>query len=182
MIGPDLVVGVRGYVDSDFEAVYLTINEAAMAFRDTIPADRWHEPYMPREDLSAEIADGVGFSCAVIEGSVIGVMGLQRKHDVDLIRHAYVVPQLQSRGIGAMLLEHLEALSGRPILIGTWRANVGAISFYERHGYKLVGEDHRERLLRTYWQIPERQIEESIVMADARWVALHAAGLGAPSS
>lgn len=172
----ELQVSVREYAEGDFEAVYATINEAAMAFRDTIPADRWHEPYMPREELSGEIASGVMFSCAVIEGRVIGVMGLQCKGDVDLIRHAYVVPQLQSRGIGAMLLEHLEALSGRPILIGTWRANVGAISFYERHGYKLVGEDDRERLLRTYWQIPERQIEESIVMADERWVAPHAAG------
>ena len=175
-------VSVREFAEGDFEAAYSVINDAAMAFRDTIPADRWHEPYMPREELSAEIASGVMFSCAAIKGRLVGVMGLQHKDDLDLIRHAYVAPALQSRGIGAKLLEHLEGLSGRPTLIGTWRANVGAISFYERHGYQLVAEDHRERLLRTYWQIPERQIEESIVMADARWVALHAAGHGDPSS
>ena len=172
----ELQVSVREFAEGDFEAAYSVINDAAMAFRDTIPADRWHEPYMPREELSAEIAGGVMFSCAAIEGRLVGVMGLQHKRDVDLIRHAYVIPALQSRGIGTMLLEHLEGISGRSILVGTWRANVGAISFYERHGYQLVAEDHRERLLRTYWQIPERQIEESIVMADARWVALHGAG------
>ena len=170
----ELQVAIREYGEGDFEEAYAVINEAAMAFRETIPADRWHEPYMPREELEQELADGVRFSCAVVGGRVIGVMGCQRKDDVDLIRHAYVSPGLQSRGIGAMLLEHLEALSGRPILLGTWRANVGAISFYERHGYQLVGEEDRERLLRTCWRIPERQIEESIVMADARWVALHA--------
>lgn len=172
----ELHVTIREYREGDFEEAYAVINEAAMAFRKTIPVDRWHEPYMPREELSGEIGHGVMFSCAVAGGHVIGVMGLQRSDDIDLIRHAYVAPELQGRGIGAMLLEHLDALSGRPILLGTWRANVGAISFYERHGYQLVGEEHRERLLRTYWQIPERQIEESIVMADARWVALHTAG------
>ena len=167
-------VSVRDYTEADFEAAYVVINEAAMAFPDTIPADRWHEPYMPRGELSGDIADGVAFSCAFIDEHVVGVMGLQCKDDVDLIRHAYVTPHLQGRGIGTMLLEYLEGLSGLPILIGTWRANVRAISFYRRHGYRLVGEDHRERLLRTYWQIPERQIEESIVLADARWASLHA--------
>ncbi len=176
MTGPDLAVSVREYVGRDFESVYSVINEAAIAFRGVIPDDRWHEPYMRREELEQELADGVRFSCAELAGSLVGVMGLQCGGDVDLIRHAYVSPGLQSRGIGAMLLEHLEALSGRPILVGTWRADVGAISFYERHGYQLVGEEHRECLLRTYWRIPERQIEESIVMADVRWVALHAAG------
>jgi len=169
----DLNIDIRECVAADFEAVYATINEAAIAFRDTIPADRWHEPYMPREELSREIADGVRFSCAVIEGRLVGVMGLQRKQDVYLIRHAYVVPELQSQGIGATLLNHLAARAEFPMLLGTWRANVRAISFYERHGFRLVGEVHRERLLRTYWQIPERQVEESIVMADAQWVALH---------
>jgi len=172
--GFDIVI--REYDASDFEAVYVTINAAAMSFRDTIPADRWHEPYMPREELSGEIADGVRFSCALVDGRVVGVMGLQRRDDVDLIRHAYVASELQSHGVGAMLLEYVKAHSERPILLGTWRANVRAISFYGRHGYQLVGEDYRERLLRTYWQIPERQIEESIVMADDGWVARHAAG------
>ena len=169
-----LKIAIREYDESCFESAYVAINEAAMSFRDTIPADRWHEPYMPREELSSEIDDGVVFSCAVLDGRVIGVMGLQRKDDADLIRHAYVMRAYQSRGVGARLLMHVTALSERPILLGTWRANVRAISFYTRHGYQLVGEDHRERLLRTYWGIPERQIEESIVMADDRWTGLHA--------
>ncbi|MBN1855761.1 MAG: GNAT family N-acetyltransferase [Dehalococcoidia bacterium] len=171
-----LKLSIRAYEEGDFEAAYAVINDAAMSFRETIPADRWHEPYMPGEELSSEIAAGVRFSCALMEGRIVGVMGLQRKDDVDLIRHAYVVPAYQSHGAGAMLLKHVTALSERPILLGTWRANVRAIAFYARHGYQLVGEDHRERLLRTYWSIPERQIEESIVMADERWIGLHAAG------
>ncbi len=176
MNGPDLVVSVREYVDGDFEAVYSVINEAAIAFRGVIPGDRWHAPYMPREELEQELADGVRFSCAELAGSLVGVMGLQCGGDVDLMRHAYVKTDLRGRGIGAVLLRHLEARSERPILLGTWAVATWAIVFYEKHGYRLVDPEDRDRLLRKYWSIPERQIEESIVMADARWVALRAAG------
>ena len=174
MTGPDLVVSVREYVDRDFESVYSVINDAAVTFRGVIPDDRWHEPYMPRDELEQELADGVRFSCAELAGNLVGVMGFQSKGDVDLIRHAYVKTDLRGRGIGAVLLGHLEARSERPILLGTWAVATWAIAFYEKHGYRLVAPEDRDRLLREYWSIPERQIEESIVMADARWVALHA--------
>ena len=146
------------------------VNSAAMAFRDMIPADRWHYPYMPREEVVSEIADGVVFWCARLEGRIVGVMGLQPHGSADLIRHAYVTPGLQGRGIGSSLLKCLESVAERPILLGTWRANAPAIRFYVRHGYELVGEEHRERLLRTYWTIPERQIEESVVLASTAWL------------
>ena len=160
----------------DLDAILEIVNDAAMIFRRLIPPDRWHEPYMPREEAASEIADGVVFWCARLDGRIVGVMGLQRKNDADLIRHAYVRPDLQGAGIGSVLLKHLESVAERPILLGTWRANEPAIGFYRRHDYELVGEEHRESLLRTYWAIPERQIEESIVMASPAWLALHCAG------
>ena len=157
----------------DLDAIVEVVNAAAKVFQTLIPPDRWHEPYMPRDEAASEIADGVVFWSARLHGRIVGVMGLQRKNDADLIRHAYVKPDLQGAGIGSLLLTHLESVAERPILLGTWRANEPAIGFYRRHGYSLVDEKDRERLLRTYWTIPERQIEESIVMANPAWQALH---------
>ncbi len=145
------------------------MNAAAEAYRGAIPADCWHEPYMPREELDCEIDAGVDFWGYEENGELLGVMGIQSIKDVDLIRHAYVLPGTQGKGIGTQLLAHLETTTDRPILIGTWRDAVWAIRFYERHGYELVPEAQREALLRKYWTlISDRQIEVSIVLAQRK--------------
>ena len=158
---------VRPCRDDEREAILRIVNAAAEAYRGVIPEDRWHEPYMPAAELDAEIAAGVEFWAYEEDGALLGVMGIQQVRDVDLIRHAYVVPETQGRGIGGALLEHLLARATRPILVGTWAAAEWAIRFYERHGFEYVGRERTAELLREYWDIPERQIETSVVLAHA---------------
>ncbi len=146
--------------------VLAIVNVAAEAYRGVIPADRWHEPYMPPEELEREIAAGVVFWGYEEDGELVGVMGLQAVRDVDLIRHAYVRPQSQTRGIGGALLRHLRGLTTRPMLVGTWAAADWAIRFYERHGFRLVSPARKTELLQTFWRIPDRQIETSVVLAN----------------
>jgi N-acetylglutamate synthase-like GNAT family acetyltransferase len=117
-----------------------------------------------------EIADGVVFWVAEEEGRLLGVMGIQDKGDVALVRHAYVAATLQRKGVGTSLLHHVEGLSEKPILIGTWADAAWAIEFYRRNGFTVVSNSQKDRLLRTYWSIPERQIETSVVLADGRWM------------
>ena len=141
------------------------VNAAAQAYRGVIPADRWHEPYMSSEELAAEIASGVVFWGYESGGELAGVMGVQPVRDVDLIRHAYVAPASQRRGIGAALLAHLTRAPTRQLLVGTWAAAGWAVSFYERHGFELVGRERTAALLKAYWSIPDRQIATSVVLA-----------------
>ncbi|MFL7792414.1 MAG: GNAT family N-acetyltransferase [Anaerolineae bacterium] len=150
----------------DFEAIYEIVNDAAQAYKGIIPADRWHEPYMGREELQHEIDAGVQFWGYEESGKLIGVMGIQDVQDVTLIRHAYVRTTQRRKGIGGKLLSHLLTLTERPILIGTWAAATWAISFYEKHGFRLVSEEEKNRLLKKYWSIPERQVETSVVLAE----------------
>ena len=145
------------------------INDAARAYRGVIPADRWHEPYMPSAELAKEIAAGVVFWVAEQDGRVIGVMGIQDKGDVALVRHAYVVTTTQRSGIGTKLLRHVESLIDKPILIGTWADASWAIDFYRRNGFSMVSQAQKDRLLQTYWSIPARQVETSVVLANSRW-------------
>jgi GNAT superfamily N-acetyltransferase len=158
-------VTIRRCRDDDRDAIFDIVNAAADAYRGVIPADRWPEPYMPMEELDAEIAAGVEFWCYEDDGAVLGIMGIQPVRDVNLIRHAYVVPESQGRGIGGALLEHLLGLATRPMLVGTWAAATWAIRFYERYGFGYVGPERTGELLRAYWDIPERQIETSVVLA-----------------
>jgi len=160
---------IRTSVGEDFAAILAIVNDAARAYRGVIPADRWHEPYMSADELAGEIADGVVFWVAEQEGSLTGVMGIQDKGDVALVRHAYVAPTTQRSGVGTTLLRHVESLVDKPILIGTWAAASWAVEFYRRNGYTLVETSEKDRLLRTYWSIPDRQIETSVVLADRRW-------------
>jgi GNAT superfamily N-acetyltransferase len=141
------------------------INAASQAYRGIIPADCWHEPYMTAGELEREVAAGVRFWGVEEAGQLLGVMGIQEKADVDLIRHAYVWPAMQGRGIGGVLLAHLECSTRRRILIGTWADATWAIRFYERHGYELVTDADKTSLLRTYWTVSDRQIETSVVLA-----------------
>jgi GNAT superfamily N-acetyltransferase len=145
--------------------VLAIVNAAAEAYCGVIPADRWHEPYMDAHELDGELAAGVEFWGCEADGALVGVMGIQRKDDVDLIRHAYVLPGRQRLGVGSALLEHLRLLTGRRILVGTWAAADWAIRFYRRHGFELVSDERKTELLQTYWSIPERQIETSVVLA-----------------
>ena len=155
---------IRKGGEADFAAMLAIINDAANAYRGVIPADRWHEPYMPVEDLAREIAHGVVFWVAEQEGRPLGVMGMQDKGDVALVRHAYVASGAQRLGIGTLLLRHVAALVDKPILIGTWAAASWAIAFYQRNGFTVVPDDEKDRLLKMYWSIPARQIETSVVL------------------
>ncbi|MFO7741224.1 MAG: GNAT family N-acetyltransferase [Anaerolineae bacterium] len=160
---------IRRCDERDFEVVWAIINQAARAYKGVIPADRWNDPYMPRHELQAEIDHGVAFWGYQEEGELIGVMGLQPVEDVTLIRHAYVRPARQREGIGGELLSFLCTQTDRPILVGTWADAVWAIRFYEEHGFRLVSPAEKERLLTTYWSIPRRQVETSVVLADQTW-------------
>lgn len=160
---------VRRCTDDDFEAILRIINEAAAAYAGVIPKDCWHVPYMPRHELGDEIAAGVVFRGVEADGALAAVMGSQDVLDVSLIRHAYVRPAVQSRGLGSALLRSLRRRTKRPVLVGTWRAAAWAIRFYERHGFRRVPDEQIDRLLSTYWAIPRRQVETSVVLADQRW-------------
>ena len=156
---------IRPCRDDEQAAILAIVNAAAEVYRGVIPADRWHEPYMDSAELERELADGVAFWGYEAEGVLIGVMGIQPVGDVDLIRHAYVLPGNQGAGVGRDLLEHLRALSERRILVGTWAAAEWAIRFYRRNGFEQVSPERKTVLLQTYWNIPERQIETSVVLA-----------------
>ena len=142
------------------------VNDAALAYRGVIPADRWHEPYMPREELVSEMRSGVKFFCLRRDGRVAGVMGLQPVADVALIRHAYTLSSHQDSGVGTLLLDYLRRQTDRPLLVGTWKAATWAVRFYERRGFRLVSEQEKAALLRKYWTVSERQIEESVVLKE----------------
>ncbi|HEX9431696.1 MAG TPA: GNAT family N-acetyltransferase [Burkholderiales bacterium] len=160
---------IRKATETNRDAMFAIINAAAQAYRGVIPADRWHEPYMPKEELLSEIRAGVVFWVADDEGQLAGVMGMQDKSEVALVRHAYIAPAVQRKGVGTKLLRHVQGLTDKPILIGTWAAAVWAIDFYRRNGFSVVSHAEKERLLRTYWSIPARQVETSVVLADRRW-------------
>src|SRR4030095_7817351 len=147
----------------DFKDIYEIINDGAAAYRGIIPADRWHEPYMTEEELQNQINDGVEFWGYVDEGQITGVMGIQPKGDVTLIRHAYVRTANRNKGIGSRLLTHLLSFAITPVLIGTWADATWAIGFYRKHGFRLLPIDEKDKLLSKYWSIPLRQIQTSVV-------------------
>ncbi len=160
---------IRECKDSEFNTISEIINDAAQAYRGVIPQDCWHEPYMSLAELRAQIEDGIVFWGLERDGQLLGVMGIQDKGDVTLIRHAYVLSRAQKRGIGEKLLQHLQNMTKKPILVGTWAAASWAVSFYQKNGYTLVSKEEKNRLLRRYWSIPERQVETSVVLANQTW-------------
>jgi GNAT superfamily N-acetyltransferase len=157
---------IRPCRDDERTAILAIVNAAAEAYRGVIPADRWHEPYMDMRELVDEIARGVAFWGYEAHDALIGVMGIQPVQGVDLIRHAYVLPGIQRQGVGSTLLLHLRRLTARRMLVGTWAAADWAIGFYRRNGFELVSPERKTALLKTYWSIPDRQIETSVVLAN----------------
>jgi N-acetylglutamate synthase-like GNAT family acetyltransferase len=157
---------IRKCEERDFDQMWEIINDAAQIYRGIIPVDRYSEPYMPREELRRQMEEAIVFWGHEEDGKLLAVMGIQQVKDVTLIRHAYVRGTQQKRGLGGALLAHLRAVTSDPVLIGTWRAAFWAIRFYEQHGFVQVDPQEKDRLLRKYWNIPERQIETSVVLAD----------------
>lgn len=152
----------------DTELIYEIINDASQAYKGIIPDDRYHEPYMTIEELENELNDGVIFWGFEKDEKLLGVMGIQDREEVSLIRHAYVRTNQRKSGIGTKLLSHLIQMTEKPILIGTWDSAKWAINFYIKNGFQLVSEEEKIRLLNKYWNIPQRQIETSVVLCDRK--------------
>lgn len=153
----------------DIDTIHEIINDSARAYEGHVPEDCYHEPYMPKDKLLSEIADGVVFYGYEDDGHLVAVMGIQDKGPVILIRHAYTSTEKRGRGIGSSLLEHLLGMTAKPVLIGTWRDAGWAIRFYQKHGFRLVSDDQKDSLLRQYWSIPERQVVTSVVLVDEQY-------------
>lgn len=162
---------IRKCLESEQETICEIINDSAVAYKDRIPADRWKEPYMPMDELKEQIRDGVEFYCYEDKGFLLGVMGIQDREDVKLIRHAYVRTCARRGGIGVQLLNYLRKDQEKPVLIGTWADATWAIDFYQKNGFHLVEPEERKFLLRKYWTVPERQIETSVVLADGKYIS-----------
>lgn len=161
---------IRNATEKDYDEIYNVINDSAIAYKGIIPMDRWHEPYMSKEELKKQIEAGVRFSCYIDNEKIIGIMGIQDKKEVELIRHAYVITKYRKKGIGTILIQNLIKDSKIPVLIGTWKAAHWAISFYKKHGFLIVSEEEKNILLRKYWNIPNRQVETSVVLADKKYI------------
>ena len=156
---------IRELANADFQSILTVVNDAAMAYKSKIPADRWKEPYMSAHELDEEIQNGVQFYGWTENNVLIAVMGTQSVNDVTLIRHAYMLTSNQQNGLGEKLLNHLLGLARtNRILVGTWEATLWAIKFYNKHGFTLLSRKETNKLLRKYWNIPERQVEASVVL------------------
>jgi GNAT superfamily N-acetyltransferase len=156
---------IRPVGAGEFDEILAIINEAAQVYRGVIPEDRWHDPYFSADYLRSEMGSGVRFFGYEVDGELLGVMGVQDVDDVTLIRHAYVRPGVQRGGVGGRLLSSLLAKATAPVLIGTWADASWAIAFYEKNGFAVVSPEEKTRLLRRYWDIPGRQVETSVVLA-----------------
>jgi GNAT superfamily N-acetyltransferase len=160
---------IRPSTPDDLPGMYDVINDAAKAYKGVIADDCWHDPYMSMDELLDGIENGIQFWVCTEGEELVGLMGIQHVQDVTLIRHAYVRPLSQRRGVGSKLLSHLITLTERPILIGTWAAAKWAIQFYEKHGFRLAPRAEIAQLLGKYWSISPRQTETSVVLCDRAW-------------
>jgi len=153
---------IRECQAGDTQKIYFIINKAAEAYEGAIPADCYRQPYMPMNELEREMGR-VAFFGWEVEGELVGIMGMEPIKDVTLIRHAYVLPGHQRQGIARKLLAYIRQLVKTPrLLVGTWVDARWAISFYQKHGFRLLPD--KDQLLETYWDIPRRQIETSVVL------------------
>lgn len=152
---------IRQCQPHDTSRIYFIVNEAAKAYDGVIPADCYHQPYMPMDELEREM-ERITFYGWEVNGELVGVMGFEVVKDVTLIRHAYILPEWQRQGIGSKLLAHIEGLvaAGR-LLVGTW-ADAWSVGFYLKHGFRYLSD--KDELLKAYWGVPRRQIETSVVL------------------
>ncbi len=156
-----LAGSIRTCTESDFDQMYRIVNSAAKAYEGVIPADRYHEPYMPADELRREMRRMTFFGWE--EEGLVGVMGLEPVKGVSLVRHAYVLPESQKQGIGARLLQHAKDIfTGERLLVGTWADAYWAVDFYKKHGFRFCAD--KDSLLKKYWDVPQRQIETSVVL------------------
>ena len=160
---------IRKSFPSDFERIYEVINDAAQAYKQIIPAEYWKEPYMSRDELRHELDEGIEMWGYEESGKLVGVMGIQHRQNVTLIRHAYVSTSRQNQGIGGKILSHLIDLTTEPVLIATWSKAIWAVRFYEKNGFKLLSREEGNQLQRKYWASPEIKIKASVVLADEKW-------------
>ena len=160
---------IRRCHETDFRMLWGVINDSAQAYQGIIPEDCWRDPYMAEDELRNEIRHGVQFWGYQQDDQLVGVMGIQDLQNVTLIRHAYVCTSRRNCGIGGEMLSFLRTQTTQPLLVGTWADAVWAIRFYEGQGFEQVSEQKKDRLLRKYWSIPDRQIETSVVLADEKW-------------
>jgi GNAT superfamily N-acetyltransferase len=153
---------LRKCCSEDADKIYQIVNEAAKAYEGAIPDDCYHQPYMPTDELEWEMMRVIFYGWEV-DGELVGVMGIEPIKDTTLIRHAYVLPEWQHQGIATRLLEHLKGLTKTPqLLVGTWADATWALDFYQRRGFRFVPDS--VSLLKAYWDIPQRQIETSVVL------------------
>ena len=146
----------------DIDRLYFIINQGARVYQGKIPADCYHQPYMPVDELKREFRR-ITFYGWEENGELVGIIGIEITGDVTLIRHTYVLPQWQRQGIASKLLAYLKGMVTTPrLLVGTWADAKWAITFYEKHGFKLLPD--KNELLKTYWDIPQRQIAESVIL------------------
>jgi GNAT superfamily N-acetyltransferase len=162
---------IRKCKPEEADKILAIINDAAMAYKGVIPADCWHEPYMSAEDFKKEIFYGVQFYVYVDNNELIGVIGLQQFNYVALVRHAYVLTSHQGNGIGGQLLEFIKTVNDKALLVGTWRDTARSIKFYEKHGFKIVTDAEKKRLLARYWIISDSHRNNSVVLGDKKWFA-----------
>jgi len=153
---------IRKLLLKDANTIYEIMNQAAWAYQGVIPDDCYHEPYMLKEELRREMKNMTFFGWEE-EGKLVGLMGFQPVKDVTLIRHAYVLPDYQRKGIGMRLLDHLKQMTkSKHLLVGTWADAIWAIDFYRKQGFELMS--NKDELLGRYWDIPQRQVETSVVL------------------
>ena len=145
--------------------ILYVINDASLKYKGIIPNDCWHEPYMTKQKLISEFTNGVRMFGYNKDNTLVGVMGIQELKDVTLIRHAYILTRYQGIGIGKSLLQNLFKINKNScLLVGTWRDATWAIQFYEKFGFLLHTKKQTAQLLKKYWNLPSKQIENSVVL------------------
>ena len=156
---------ISEYTKEDVSNILYVINNAALKYKGAIPDDCWHEPYMSEQELLNEFDSGVRMFGYEKDSVLVGVMGIQELKDVTLIRHAYTVSTYQGSGIGKLLLQYLFKINRNSILyVGTWRDATWAIQFYEKFGFVMQKRKQTVELLKRYWEVSVKQIENSVVL------------------
>lgn len=156
---------ITEYIKKDFQDILKVINDAALKYKGAIPDDCYHEPYMLEKELVNEFDNGVRMYGYEKNNLLVGVMGIQELKNVTLIRHAYTLTDYQGLGIGKSLLQFLFQINKSPrLLLGTWEGATWAIEFYKKNGFIVHQRNQTEELLNKYWEVPPRQIENSVVL------------------